>query len=111
MRVSIRRTPLWVSPDQPSEAGRDVIPSDQTDDCAESSNGPAQSDASLGMRDRLIELGGDDLAEKLDSLHGDEVTDPSISMCGPSHPENCFPVSAQCPPTDALPSQDLPKDA
>ena len=46
--------------------------------CAESSNGSSESGASPSRRDRLIELGGDDLAEKLDSLHGGEVTDHSV---------------------------------
>ena len=45
---------------------------------AETANGSAESGASSSRRDRLIELGGDDLAEKLDSLHGGEVTDHSI---------------------------------
>ncbi|CAL5227811.1 g10837 [Coccomyxa viridis] len=44
----------------------------------ETANGSAESSASSSRRDRLIELGGDDLAEKLDSLHGGEVTDHSI---------------------------------
>ena len=33
----------------------------------------------------MIELGGDDLAEKLDSIHGGEVTDHSVFTCGPTH--------------------------
>ncbi len=73
---------------------------------AESSDGPAQSDASPGTRDRLIELGGDDLAEKLDILHGDEVIDHSIITCGPSHSEKCTHTSCICSmPTNKCPSE------
>ena len=45
---------------------------------ADASNGHAGSNGTPSRRERLKELGGDDLAEKLDSLHGMEVTDLSV---------------------------------
>ena len=54
--------------------------------CAEISYSP-------GRRDMLIELGGDDLAEKLDILHGDDVIDHSVIRCSPSDSGNRTPTS------------------
>ena len=62
----------------------------------------------------MIELGGDDLAEKLDSLHGGEVTDHSVFHVRPfygletSTPSHCV---CYCLPSDAILSQDWPEGA
>lgn len=45
---------------------------------ADVASGTAKSGICPSGRDRLIELGGDDLAEKLDSLHRKDVTDQSV---------------------------------
>lgn len=49
---------------------------------ADASNGHAGSNGTSSRRNRLREVGGDDLAEKLDSLHGMEVTDHSVFTYG-----------------------------
>ena len=47
--------------------------------------GAVESGGSTSRREKLIELGGDDLAEKLDSIHGGEVTDHSVFTWGPAY--------------------------
>ena len=59
---------------------------------ADASNGHAGSNGTPSRRERSKELGGDDLAEKLDSLHGMEVTDHSVFTYATIH----FLITIHC---------------